>query len=85
MTGIMKTLLPLVLAAVATLAAPITHTPRQDTGKLVVAHHIVGNTASYTADTWKSDIQLAQANGVDGFALNIASAAPFTDAQVANA
>jgi hypothetical protein len=36
-------------------------------------------------DTWASDIKLASANGIDGFALNIGSAASFTDTQVANA
>jgi hypothetical protein len=53
--------------------------------KLVVAHMMVGNTYSYSVDTWASDIKLASANGIDGFALNIGSAAPFTDTQVANA
>jgi glucan endo-1,3-alpha-glucosidase len=53
--------------------------------KLVVAHMMVGNTYSYSVDTWAADIKLASANGIDGFALNIGSAAPFTDAQVANA
>jgi hypothetical protein len=53
--------------------------------KLVVAHMMVGNTYSYSVDTWASDIKLASANGIDGFALNIGSAASFTDTQVANA
>ncbi|KAI5450005.1 hypothetical protein NCC49_003767 [Naganishia albida] len=38
--------------------------------KKVWAHHIVGNTYPYTKDDWRRDIQLAQANGIDGFALN---------------
>ncbi|KAI0316035.1 glycoside hydrolase [Amylostereum chailletii] len=43
----------------------------QTTGqKYVVAHVIVGNLAPYTIDNWKSDINLAQANGLDGFVLN---------------
>ena len=32
---------------------------------------MVGNTYPYTQDTWASDIALAQANGIDGFALNV--------------
>ena len=31
----------------------------------------VGNTASWTADTWSSQIALASGAGIDGFALNI--------------
>ncbi|KAJ9093587.1 hypothetical protein QFC20_007097 [Naganishia adeliensis] len=38
--------------------------------KKVWAHHIVGNTYPYTKDDWRRDIQLAQASGIDGFALN---------------
>ncbi|EGN98394.1 glycoside hydrolase family 71 protein [Serpula lacrymans var. lacrymans S7.3] len=41
--------------------------------KYVVAHVIVGNTYPYTVDNWKSDILLAHANGIDGFALNVGS------------
>ncbi|KAI0044393.1 glycoside hydrolase family 71 protein [Auriscalpium vulgare] len=41
--------------------------------KYVVAHHMVGNTFPYTIDNWASDIALANANGIDGFALNIGS------------
>ncbi|KAF8147293.1 glycoside hydrolase [Mycena galopus ATCC 62051] len=44
---------------------------RQDAPKLVVAHHIVGNTASYTVQDWTNDINLAAASGLDGFALNV--------------
>ena len=45
--------------------------PRPGRRKYVVAHHMVGNTYPYTQDTWASDIALAQANGIDGFALNV--------------
>ncbi|EJT99505.1 glycoside hydrolase [Dacryopinax primogenitus] len=38
--------------------------------KLVIAHHIVGNTYPYQQSDWDKDIALAQANGIDGFALN---------------
>ncbi|KAI0648087.1 glycosyl hydrolase family 71-domain-containing protein [Trametes meyenii] len=65
------------LGAIATFAAlaagyPITW-KRQDAGvpKLVVAHHIVGLTSSFTLDTWKNDVALASSKGIDGFALNI--------------
>ncbi|KAH9950531.1 glycoside hydrolase [Amylocystis lapponica] len=43
------------------------------TPKLVVAHHMVGNTYPYTVSNWASDIALAHASGIDGFALNIGS------------
>ncbi|KAI0031385.1 glycoside hydrolase [Vararia minispora EC-137] len=32
---------------------------------------MVGNTFPYTINDWKADMQLAQANGIDGFALNV--------------
>lgn len=41
--------------------------------KVVVAHHMVGNTAPYTQDDWLSDINQAHAAGIDAFALNIGS------------
>ncbi|KZO96175.1 glycoside hydrolase family 71 protein [Calocera viscosa TUFC12733] len=43
------------------------------TNKVVVAHHIVGNTYPYTQSNWASDIALAQASGIDAFALNYGS------------
>ena len=42
--------------------------------KKVLAHHMVGNTYPYTLDTWLSDISLAKAAGIDGFALNFGEA-----------
>ncbi|KAF8307707.1 hypothetical protein DL93DRAFT_1994463 [Clavulina sp. PMI_390] len=41
--------------------------------KVVVAHHMVGNTYDYTQATWSSDIAMALAGGIDGFALNVGS------------
>ncbi|PCH40092.1 glycoside hydrolase family 71 protein [Wolfiporia cocos MD-104 SS10] len=41
--------------------------------KLVVAHHMVGNTYPYTIDNWAADIALAHESGLDGFALNVGS------------
>ncbi len=32
---------------------------------------LLGQTYSYIVDNWNNDIQLAQAGGIDGFALNI--------------
>lgn len=32
---------------------------------------MVGNAYPYTYDNWRSDIQLAAANGIDGFILDI--------------
>ena len=83
------------LAATALLPVAVT-------AKSVVAHVIVsklnqlpkthfnnqqvGNTASYTTDTWKNDISLAQAAGIDGFVLNIAPPLNgVTSTQVSNA
>jgi len=39
--------------------------------KYVFAHFIVGIVASYQQSDWENDIKLAQAIGIDGFALNI--------------
>lgn len=39
--------------------------------KLVVAHHMVGNTYPYTPQDWAADINAAHNAGIDGFALNI--------------
>lgn len=39
----------------------------------VFAHHMVGNTYPYTQSNWATDIQLAKAASIDGFALNIGS------------
>ncbi|KAJ7612255.1 glycosyl hydrolase family 71-domain-containing protein [Roridomyces roridus] len=44
---------------------------KRDGTKYVFMHHIVGNTYSYTLDTWKDDIQQIAAKGVDAIALNI--------------
>ncbi|KAG8713557.1 hypothetical protein FRC09_018592 [Ceratobasidium sp. 395] len=44
---------------------------RQTSNKFVVAHFMVGNTFPYTYDTWLADVQLASANGIDAFALNV--------------
>lgn len=42
-----------------------------NTTKFVFAHHIIGNTYNFTPSTWNSDVALAHASGIDGFALNI--------------
>ncbi|KAJ9095960.1 hypothetical protein QFC21_005322 [Naganishia friedmannii] len=52
--------------------------------KKVWAHHIIGNTYPYTQADWKTDIQLAQANGIDGFALNF-GLDPWQPARIADA
>ncbi|KZV70181.1 glycoside hydrolase family 71 protein [Peniophora sp. CONT] len=41
--------------------------------KLVIAHHMVGNTFPYTKDDWATDIALASSAGIDAFALNVGS------------
>ena len=45
--------------------------PPNPNPKLVVAHHMVGNTYPYTPQDWADDIQDAHDAGIDGFALNI--------------
>lgn len=52
-------------------AAPVTK--RDGEQKYVFAHHMVGNTYPYTSQDWLDDINLAHANGIDAFALNIGS------------
>ncbi|CAD6570391.1 MAG: hypothetical protein TREMPRED_005793 [Tremellales sp. Tagirdzhanova-0007] len=52
--------------------------------KALYAHHIVGNTYSYTQATWADDIGLASAAGIDGFALNLGSDA-YEPSSVTNA
>ncbi|WWC71473.1 uncharacterized protein I206_105431 [Kwoniella pini CBS 10737] len=48
--------------------------PPSATGtKQLFAHHMVGNTYSYTQSTWADDISQASAAGIDGFALNYGS------------
>ncbi|KAJ3534356.1 hypothetical protein NMY22_g6963 [Coprinellus aureogranulatus] len=63
-----------------------TQTPTSDDGrrKLVVAHHMVGNTFSYTKQTWLDDIVLAHESGIDGFALNTGRD-PWEPARIADA
>jgi glucan endo-1,3-alpha-glucosidase len=39
----------------------------------VFAHHMVGNTYPYVQSTWATDIKLAKAASIDGFALNMGS------------
>ena len=41
--------------------------------KLVIAHHMVGNTYPYTKSDWANDIALASSAGIDAFALNVGS------------
>ncbi|ODN83711.1 hypothetical protein L202_01805 [Cryptococcus amylolentus CBS 6039] len=47
--------------------------PACSSTKYVYAHHMVGNTYSYTQSIWASDISQAYAAGIDGFALNYGS------------
>ncbi|WVQ80186.1 hypothetical protein IAT38_002291 [Cryptococcus sp. DSM 104549] len=41
--------------------------------KYLYAHHMVGNTYSYSQSTWADDISQAASAGIDGFALNYGS------------
>lgn len=48
--------------------------PPSATGtKAVYAHHIVGNTYTYSQADWANDISLAKTAAIDGFALNLGS------------
>lgn len=53
--------------------------------KYAFAHIIVGNTAAHTQATWANDISLAQACGIDAFALNMGYPDSNVPTQVANA
>lgn len=56
----------------ATVSATSNSSPSIN-NKYVVAHHMVGNTFPYTAQSWLNDIILAHASGIDAFALNMGS------------
>ncbi|KKZ68907.1 hypothetical protein EMCG_00078 [[Emmonsia] crescens] len=60
------------------LAATVASVAAQEP-KNVFAHFIVGNAAAMTHDEWESDIRLAKAAHIDGFALNIAPQDSYTD------
>ncbi|KAF2713163.1 carbohydrate-binding module family 24 protein [Pleomassaria siparia CBS 279.74] len=51
-------------------------------GKSVFAHFMVGNTAAWNNSDWTSNIQMAQAAGIDAFALNMANDEDTTDTQL---
>jgi glucan endo-1,3-alpha-glucosidase len=53
--------------------------------KYAFAHVVVGNTAAHTEATWANDIALAQAAGIDAFALNMGYPDSNIPAQIANA
>lgn len=76
--------LGLLAAAAFVNAAPLKVARQSGVPKVVVAHHIVGLTAAFTVDDWTSDMTLAKANGIDGFALNVGND-PFTTTQAQNA
>ncbi|KAK2757728.1 hypothetical protein FQN54_004697 [Arachnomyces sp. PD_36] len=59
--------------------------PRQDSGKYVTAHFMVGIVEDYTVADWIEDMELAKETGIDAFALNCASVDSYTPTQLANA
>ncbi|KAJ9112555.1 hypothetical protein QFC19_000572 [Naganishia cerealis] len=59
--------------ATGAVVAGATKIPRSSANHEVYAHHMVGNTYPYTQSNWATDIQLAKAASIDGFALNIGS------------
>ena len=54
-------------------AAAVPSLKRASSQKYVIAHHLVGNTYPYDVSAWVRDIALAQASGIDAFALNVGS------------
>ncbi|WWC86171.1 uncharacterized protein L201_001044 [Kwoniella dendrophila CBS 6074] len=60
-------------AAATTVPATTQTAPASTESHYVWAHHMVGNTYPYTQSNWANDISLAQAAGIDGFALNMGS------------
>lgn len=82
------TLITLSLGIVAVSAAPAGNstlsTRTVNSPKGVYAHFMVGNSFSATVASWTTNIQLAQASGIDGFALN-AGNNDWQPTQVANA
>jgi glucan endo-1,3-alpha-glucosidase len=59
-------------ASTATAVPPTTGNPPSASGEHQVwAHHMVGNTYSYSRSDWVTDINAARAAGIDGFALNV--------------
>lgn len=59
-------------SSTASPVPPTTGNPPSAGGEHQVwAHHMVGNTYSYSRSDWETDIRLAQAAGIDGFALNV--------------
>jgi len=44
--------------------------PKATNSKTLFAHHMVGNTYSYTPAVWADDMSMARGAGIDGFALN---------------
>ncbi|KAJ9121473.1 hypothetical protein QFC22_002089 [Naganishia vaughanmartiniae] len=83
-TSVTKTTTTTSSAATSTPTVGSTCIASDSREKKVWAHHIVGNTYPYTPDDWKRDIQMAQANGIDGFALNF-GLDPWQPAQIADA
>lgn len=59
--------------AQSTATADATTAPGSSATHYVWAHHMVGNTYSYSESNWADDISNAQAVGIDGFALNMGS------------
>lgn len=61
------------LLALSVIASAVSASPLQAmaSGKIVSAHHMVGNTYPYSRQDWAEDIRLAKEAGIDAFALNV--------------
>jgi glucan endo-1,3-alpha-glucosidase len=71
-TAVATTAVGVTTAVSVTTAAPQSTTvPSSSDAHQVWAHHMVGNTYSYSQSNWATDISKAQDAGIDGFALNM--------------
>ncbi len=66
------------------LAAALMGRPLAE-AKAVFAHFLVGNVQAFSQADWEADIALAQAAGIDGFALNVAAGDSSNTASLAKA
>ncbi|KAJ9124508.1 hypothetical protein QFC24_003299 [Naganishia onofrii] len=68
-----KSAAPAASTATGAVVAGATKIPRSSAAHEVYAHHMVGNTYPYSQSNWATDVQLAKAASIDGFALNMGS------------
>ncbi|KAJ9123152.1 hypothetical protein QFC22_001345 [Naganishia vaughanmartiniae] len=64
---------PAASTATGAVVAGATKIPSSSAAHEVYAHHMVGNTYPYSQNDWATDVKLAKAASIDGFALNMGS------------